>query len=92
MTEVRHDPDEQRYELLLDGRRVGFVDYRPGGDALAFVHTEIEPALRGRGLGTQLVAGALDDVRERGGRVVPLCWFVAEFIRDNPDYAELVAA
>ena len=92
MTEVRHNPDEQRYELFLDERRVGFIDYRPQGEALAFVHTEIEPALRGRGLGARLVAGALDDVRERGGRVVPLCWFVAQFIGDNPEYAELVAA
>ena len=92
MTEVRHNPDEQRYELFLDERRVGFVDYRPHGEAWAFVHTEIEPELRGRGLGARLVAGALDDVRKRGGHVVPLCWFVAEFIEGHPDYAELLAA
>ncbi|MBD0337863.1 MAG: N-acetyltransferase [Thermoleophilia bacterium] len=92
MTEVRHNPDEQRYELFLAERRVGFLDYRPQGEAWAFVHTEVEPELRGRGLGSRLVAGALDDVRGRGGHVVPLCWFVAAFIGDNPDYAELVAA
>ena len=91
MTELRHNPDEQRYELFLDERRVGFIDYRVHGEALAFLHTEIEPKVRGRGLGARLVAGALDDVRARGRRVVPLCWFVAEFIDAHPEYEEVRA-
>jgi predicted GNAT family acetyltransferase len=91
VTEVRHNPDEQCYELFLNDRRVGFIDYRRRDETLAFVHTEIEPELRGGGLGARLVAGALDDVRERGGRVVPHCWFVAEFIGRNPEYARLIA-
>jgi predicted GNAT family acetyltransferase len=91
VTELRHNPEERRYELFLDERQVGFIDYRPQGEVLAFVRTEIEPELRGRGLGTRLVAGALEDVRERGGRILPLCWFVAGFIGENPEYADLVA-
>jgi predicted GNAT family acetyltransferase len=34
----------------------------------------------------------LDDVRARGHTVVPRCWFVAEFIEQNPSYADLLAA
>jgi uncharacterized protein len=54
-------------------------------------HTVIDPARRRQGLGAELVRGALDDLRRRGHRVVPSCWFVAEFIDDHPDYVDLLA-
>jgi predicted GNAT family acetyltransferase len=54
-------------------------------------HTEIVAHLRGQGLGAQLVRGVLDDIRSSGRSVVPHCWYVAEFVDANPDYADLVA-
>jgi predicted GNAT family acetyltransferase len=47
--------------------------------------------MRGRGFGARLVRGALDDVRQSGATVVAQCWFVAQFINDHPDYAELAS-
>lgn len=91
-TEVQRNDERSRYELLIDGRLVGIADFRTTGDRLLFPHTEIDPSLRGRGLGEVLVRGALDDVRGRGHVVVPECWFVAQFIDDNPDYRDLLAA
>jgi predicted GNAT family acetyltransferase len=90
--ETRHQPDDDRYEILVDGRRVGIADYRIVGDTYVFHHTEIEPSWRGQGLGAVLVQAALDDVRDRGGHVEPRCWFVAEFIDDHPEYANLRVA
>jgi uncharacterized protein len=54
------------------------------------VHTEIEPEWEGRGFGSTLAAGALDDVRVRGLKVRPLCPFVVAYIRRHPEYADLV--
>jgi predicted GNAT family acetyltransferase len=89
--EVRHAPDQSRYELWDDGDLIGLADYRPGeAGVLVFPHTEIRTDRRGQGLGAVLVRGALDDVRQRGFRVVPACWFVEEFVRNNPAYADLV--
>jgi predicted GNAT family acetyltransferase len=51
----------------------------------------IEPSMRNRGLGAELVRGALDDVRARGGTVVAHCWYVAEFIDQHTEYADLLA-
>jgi hypothetical protein len=48
--------------------------------------------MRNRGLGAELVRGALDDVRRNGRTVVPQCWFVAQFIDEHPEYADLLAA
>src|SRR5260370_39119448 len=88
--EVRHNVPRSRYEITVDGRVVGFAEYRRHGDTLVFPHTEIEPSMRNRGLGAELVRGALDDVRARGSTVVAQCWYVAEFIDQHKEYADLL--
>jgi uncharacterized protein len=85
--EVVDVPEESRYELLLDGRRIGLAAYRRRGDTIAFTHTEVDSACEGRGFGSRLVQGALDDARRRGLEIVPLCSFVAAFVRRHPEYS-----
>jgi uncharacterized protein len=80
----------RRYEISVDGRRAGFATYRLGEDVVTFVHTEIDPEVGRKGLGTQLVREALDDARARGLAVRPLCPFVADFIERHPEYGDLV--
>jgi uncharacterized protein len=87
---VRND-EAHRYELYVDAELASIADYRRTGDALDMHHTETRDGFRGRGLAAELVRGALDDVRERKLTVVPSCWFVADFIEANPEYADLVA-
>ena len=91
MTEVRDNPEKSRYELLEDGTLLGVADYRPMGETLAFPHTEIVPSRRNQGLGALLVQGALDDVRRGGRSVVPVCWYVAQFIDTRSGYSDLLA-
>ncbi len=88
---VADNPGRHRYELHVGDTLVGFLSYRQESDSLALVHTEIDPALRGRGLGSQLVAETLDDIRRRGLTAVPVCPFVTAYIARNPGYAGLVA-
>jgi predicted GNAT family acetyltransferase len=90
--EVRDNEQQRRYEIVQDGRVIGIADYQVSGDAVVFPHTEIDSSLRGQGFGAVLVRGALDDVRRQGKRVVPQCWYVAQFIDEHPDYADLLAA
>jgi uncharacterized protein len=87
---VRDNPDELRYELVVDGDVAGEIRYRLLPDAVALVHTEVAPKLEGSGLGGRLVEGALDDIRARGLHVVVICPFVRAYIRRHPEYADLV--
>lgn len=87
---VRDHTAAHRYELLLDGELVGELTYRIRDDLVTLIHTEIASDFEGRGLGEQLVAGALDDIRSRGLHIVPLCPFVAAYIRRHPEYDDLV--
>jgi len=90
--EVRNNTEESRYELVVDAEVIGVAEYRRQGDTLVFPHTQVKSSFRGQGMGARLVQAALDDVRARGQRVVPRCWYVAEFIDANPEYRDLLAA
>lgn len=86
---VRDNERELRYELTRDGEVLGFINYRrdPGRGRVELVHTDIEPAYEGHGLGSLLVKGALDDLHQRGLRAVPYCPFVREYLRRHPEDA-----
>ena len=86
---VRDNPEELRYEALLDGH-VGLIRYRAEPGIVVLVHTEVDEAVEGTGVGSRLVRGALDDIRARGLRLVPLCPFVAAYLRRHPEDADLV--
>jgi predicted GNAT family acetyltransferase len=91
MAEVTDNPALSRYEMAVDGT-IAFVAYRRDGDVVALTHTEVPPALSGRGVGSALARGTLDLVRAAGLTIRPLCPFIAAFIARHPDYADLVAA
>ena len=78
-----------RYEILRDGKVLGFAAYQRAGQLIVFTHTEVDPGLEGQGIGSRLVRGALDDVRAHDIPVLPLCPFVAAWIARHPDYADL---
>jgi uncharacterized Fe-S cluster protein YjdI/predicted GNAT family acetyltransferase/CDGSH-type Zn-finger protein len=70
---VIDNPDERRYELWLGTTRAGLIEYRSQPGVVVLIHTEVDPALAGQGLGERLVAGTLEDLRARGRKLVPLC-------------------
>ena len=89
-TEVRDNPRRLRYEILVDGEVAGFVQYSMRGGRIILVHTEVDDEHEGKGLAGVLVAGALDDIRRRGLRLVPVCEYVEHYIERHPEYDDLV--
>ena len=88
--EVRDNEPALEYEVTVDGERAGEIRYMRDGDTITMLHTEVDPKWEGRGGAAQLVEEALDDVRARGRRLVPLCPYVAKYIHRHPEYADLV--
>jgi predicted GNAT family acetyltransferase len=89
---VRHHPHLSRYEItVFGGVLAGVALYQRHERRLAFLRTEIEPRDEGAGLAGRLARAALDDVRELGLEVVPLCPVIGAFIRSHADeYLDLV--
>ncbi len=88
--EVADAPERGRYELSIDGKVVGFTAYRTRPGLIAFVHTEVDERLQGRGLGDRLIRFALEDARARGLAVLPFCPFVQAFIERHREFETLV--
>ena len=89
--EVADNSSRRRFELRLAGEVAAFSEYNAVKGALLFTHTEVLPAHEGQGLGSRLIAFALDEVRRRGLQAIPACPFVAAYIRKHPGYVDLVS-
>jgi uncharacterized protein len=87
---VRDNDAAHRYELLVEDEVVGELIYRARDDVVTLIHTEIAPQFEGHGLGEQLVAHALDDIRACGREIVPVCPFVGAYLGRHPEYEDLV--
>jgi predicted GNAT family acetyltransferase len=89
ITVVRDDA-HHRYQALVDGEPAGAAHYRERPGVLTFYHTVVDEAFEGKGVGSALAKGALDDVRARGERIVVECPFITTFLKRHPEYADLV--
>lgn len=89
-TVVQDVPSASRFEITVDDELAGWLDYRRDGDVYELPHTRVLPAFGGRGVGTALVLGALEQIADRGGQVLPFCPFVPPVVRDHPELIALV--
>jgi predicted GNAT family acetyltransferase len=88
--QVRDNPARNRFELEVAGA-TAFASYRLNGSNIIFDHTIVPDALSGRGIGSRLIHGALDAVRAKGLKVVPICQFVRAYIEKHPEEQDLLA-
>jgi uncharacterized protein len=88
--EVTDHPEADRYEARVDGELGGFLAYRRAGDAIVLVHTQVDPAFEGRGVGSGLAAFALAEARRSGSRVTPECPFVRSWLRRHREFSDLI--
>ncbi|MFE2556183.1 GNAT family N-acetyltransferase [Streptomyces sp. NPDC059352] len=86
---VRNVDPRHRYEILVAGERAGLTAYRDRGEQRVFFHTEIDDAYAGQGLASVLVEEALTDVRAAGKRIVPICPYVAKFLKKHEEFADI---
>ena len=87
---VRDNKARSRFELDV-GDAVAFANYRRTPSAVIITHTETPRALRGRGIASELVQGALQLIRADGSRVIAGCGFVVDYLQKHPEFADLVA-
>ncbi len=87
---VRDNKAKSRFELDVEGM-VAFANYRLTPSAIIITHTETPAVLRGRGIASELIRGALQLIRADGLKVIAGCAFVADYLGKHPEFADLVA-
>lgn len=90
MSAVRDNQSQDRFELDVEGQ-IAFANYRRTPAAIVITHTETPRTLRGRGIASELVKGALDLIRADGNKVIAGCSFVVDYLHRHPEYADIVA-
>ena len=81
---------DHRYEARVGGDLAGYAVYLRSPQLIAFLHTEVDGAYEGRGIGSALARTALDEARAQGLGVVAICPFIAGWIDRHPDYQDLL--
>lgn len=87
---IRDNHEKNRFEIELGDGSFAIAEYRLYPGKIMFTHTEVPPAHEGRGLATMLVQAALASARERGLKVIPVCPFVAAYIKKQPKEQDLL--
>jgi len=87
---AQNNEEARRFEIPLEGS-IAVLDYQIQGDTMVITHTEVPPALRGRGLAEILVRAALAWAGERRLKVDPQCSYVSSFIGKHPEFHHLRA-
>lgn len=90
MAAVRDNKALNRFEMDIEDA-MAFANYRLTRDAVIITHTETPRALRGRGIASELVKGALELIRADGRKVIAGCGFVVDYLDKHPEYADLAA-
>jgi uncharacterized protein len=85
-----HNPQRERFEARVDGA-LCIAAYHLIDGVMWLTHTEVPPALQGRGIAAALVRAALDHARAQGLKVRPACSYVRSYMRRHPETQDLSA-
>lgn len=87
--ELIDNAEAKQYEFHIDGKKA-FMEYIKVKDKIYLTHTEVPSEFEGRGIGSALVKTVLEEVKRNDWTLVPLCPFVATYIKRHPEYRALV--
>lgn len=86
--EIIHNPAERRFEIWIDGL-LAKLDYTENGGTIAMTHVGVPVEFRGMGIAAVITKTALEYAKANSLRVIPICPYVASYLRRNPQYMEL---
>jgi predicted GNAT family acetyltransferase len=88
--EITNNHASNRFEVSLR-EGIGFLRYRIDAGTMHLLYVEVPPEARGHGVAAELSHAALEFAKERGFKVIPICSYVAAYLRRHPEYAEMTA-
>ncbi len=87
---IQHDSAARRFSTRVDGVDC-LLQYSYAESVMTITHTEVPPAVGGRGIAGTLMQAAVEVARENEWRVAPACSYAAGWMKRHPEYAELLA-
>lgn len=78
------------FELHVEGHRA-FIDYKQKDDKIYLIHTEVPVELEGKGVASAIVEKTFNYIEENNLKLVPLCVYVASYLKRHPEWARILA-
>lgn len=78
-----------RFEMAVNGS-TAIIEYKPLPGALALLHTEVPQALEGKGVAAAIVEKTFHYAEEHAVKIIPLCPYVALYIKKHPEWNRIV--
>ncbi len=89
-TNLVNNKEKQRFEFNL-GTDIAYMEYRYQNDIKVLMHTYIPEKYRGKGNALKFIQMVLDNERKSKNSVMVHCAAVSRFIKEHPEYNDLVA-
>lgn len=87
---IQENKGQRQFETTVDGHPAR-IEYIRQPDKIFLTHTEVHPALEGKGIGSQLIKQVLEQVEAENLKLIPLCPFVAAYLQRHPEWQRLLA-
>ena len=87
---VSENKEKKRFEVTLDGK-VAVIEYIRAEDKMYLTHTEVPNEFEGKGIASKMVKQVLQKIKDEGLKLVPLCPFIASYIKRHPEWKEILA-
>ncbi|MBA3319296.1 MAG: N-acetyltransferase [Gemmatimonadales bacterium] len=88
---IEHDRDAHRFTSVAPSG-TAILAYAPAGAGVVELYSTYVPhAERGKGLAGRLVEAAVEYARSEGLRIIPSCWYVAQWIEQHPEHRDLLS-
>lgn len=87
--DVLNNSEKSRFEVTIAGH-TAICEYKIVKDRIIFTHTEVPPGLEGKGIASLLAKTGLEFAKTEQLKVMPLCPYVAGYIKRHPEYRSLL--
>ena len=87
--ELTDNQERKQFELNIEGHPAR-IEYILMGKKILLTHTEVPLELEGKGVGGRIVKLALENIESRGLKLIPLCTFVAAYIKRHPEWMKIL--
>jgi predicted GNAT family acetyltransferase len=87
---LHNNLEEKEYQAEVDGHTAR-MEYILANNKIYLTHTEVPRALEGKGVASSMVKQVFAEIEDKKLQLVPLCPFVATYIKRHPEWSKLVS-
>jgi predicted GNAT family acetyltransferase len=91
---IVHNPDPSgrrgTFDLTVSGNPSGFLSYSLDDEMIVIDYVQVDPSLRGQGMGEKLVRAAVLWARESKRKIFPLCSYSRAVMTRTVEYHDVL--